>query len=152
MAAIAMGGQRGGIGKLILAGFILLLIGGLIFFFHTPAQTDLKHPEAPQIRRDIFDGKCKNLLVFFSPIRGNLLFLCEMPELGPDVWGGLFYKVAEWLGGSGYKFVPENQVREVTAFASTYTGHWAEEIINYQYYEIARYPDVWNYFSKVMGW
>lgn len=138
----------------ILLILALVIIVGIFLISSFPGQehANTKHPEARKIRDRIFSNRCEKLSAYFSPEKGQLLFLCYMPDLGDGMWGGLFFKIATWTGGSGYKFVTPEKVREVTTFANTMRDYWGEELIESGYRDISFYPQVWDYFCAVMGW
>jgi len=64
-----------------------------------------KHAESADVQARYNAKMCDSLLVYYSSVRGTLLFLCEIPLMNPPSYGGLLYRITEngvFLGSDSY--------------------------------------------------
>ena len=104
-----------------------------------------RHVEAPTIRQHRRNGTCEGTQIWFSPIRGTVMFLCGIPKTND--WGGIIWRITE---NSGATILSQTNAYECTAFIGS-RQYWNNKIIEGGYLPLANFPDVhsaWRRYFK----
>lgn len=96
-----------------------------------------KHSESTAVQTRYNARMCESLLVFFSPSRGTLLFLCELPEIKPPSYGGLIYRITE---SNGSQFLYD-EAYLVTVFVGE-KNYWNSVVVRDGYQLWATFTDL----------
>jgi len=93
-----------------------------------------KHIEAMDIQQYYSSRVCDAVEVYFSPVRGTMLILCEVQEFEPAMCGGMIYRITE---DGGRRFLG-SEAYMVTAYPAT-RPYWDGVIAQDGYQKWAKY-------------
>ena len=142
MGAAVMAQRRGNPAALAIAG--VAVMAAVLLIVRNVAHADSKHREAELVRETYKTGQCVAVEAYFSPTRGTVLVLCQMPSGG--LVGGMVFRFAEnggarLLGADAY---------EATCFVAD-RAYWRRVIIRDGYWTIGGYVSIEAAFWTWLG-